>query len=96
MSDSRLEDPLRAEAERRVAARTLFAVHVLVYLVVNAGMVIFNLVAMPSNLWSLWSVGGWGLALILRGVGLFSRTSGWRARAVEAEMARLRQASARS
>ncbi|HXQ15096.1 MAG TPA: 2TM domain-containing protein [Caulobacteraceae bacterium] len=93
MSDFANESELRRLAERRVDAKAGFWIHAAIYVVVNAGMALGNLSVTPSSPWFLWSAGCWGIALIAQGVMVYAPTRELRRRAVEAELARLRQAA---
>jgi hypothetical protein len=39
------------------------AVHLIIYLAVNALLIAINLTSSPDNLWSIWPLLGWGLGL---------------------------------
>jgi hypothetical protein len=85
------EDDLRRRAERRVRVRQGLIGHAGVYVVVNAGLAVVNLVTSPHYLWFLWTTLGWGIGLAVHAWAVFSVLSGDHERAVQAEMARLRE-----
>jgi len=41
------------------------------YVVVNAFLVAVNLATSPEYFWAKWAILGWGIGLILHGVGVF-------------------------
>ena len=88
-------DPLSPELERlarnRAGAKLGFYTHALMYLLVITGL---NLLAFSQGKsWALWPAAGWGLGLLMHGLGVF----GWgpgsalRARMTERELEQLRQ-----
>jgi hypothetical protein len=58
------DDSTRYErARRRVEALRGFYIHLGVYVLVNSGLVILNLVTSPDQLWFYWPLLGWGIGL---------------------------------
>jgi hypothetical protein len=58
------DDPARYErARKRVEALRGFYIHLGVYVLVNAGLVLLNLITSPNNLWFYWPLLGWGIGL---------------------------------
>ncbi|MES2718856.1 MAG: 2TM domain-containing protein [Pseudomonadota bacterium] len=87
------DDELQRLARKRVAQKTGFAIHLLVYLLVNGGLAVLSL--SRGGAWGTWHWGpllGWGLGLAIHGlVTLLSlRGQGMKARLVAAEVQRLR------
>jgi hypothetical protein len=91
MSGADAEADLRRLAERRVRARFGFWTHAFTYLVVNSCLVAVNLLTTPHIFWSVFPILGWGVGLLAHGVSVYAWLSGFRERAVDAEMQRLRQ-----
>ena len=85
------DDQLRRTAERRVAAKLSFRIHLLTFVLVNGGLVVLNLVTSPGYLWCLWVVFGWGMGLIAHGYAVYGIANVDRERLIEAELARLRR-----
>ncbi len=77
-------------ARKRVALKTGFAIHLLVYILVNAGLVVLSLSRGGSWHWS--PLLGWGLGLAIHGLVtlLNLRGQGLRDTMVAAEVERLR------
>ena len=50
-----------------------FAVHVFVYVAVNALLIVVNLLYMPTYYWFLYPLLGWGLVLAAHGYAVFRR-----------------------
>ena len=88
MSD---DDDLRRRAERRVDAKLALRRHLLIYLLVNGGLVALNLVTSPSYLWSLWAIFGWGIGLAAHGLSVYGGGDADRDRMIEAELAKSRR-----
>ena len=82
---------LEARARRRVARKMGFAIHLLVYVVVNAGLWIADL-ASGGPRWAWFPMLGWGLGLAIHGVvtAVALHGDGWRERMVTREVERLR------
>jgi hypothetical protein len=84
------ESELQHLARKRVAMKTAFALHGLVYLAVNAGLVTLSLA--HGGRWHWGPLLGWGLGLAIHGaVTLLNLPGGeLRQRMVDAEVQRLR------
>jgi 2TM domain len=83
---------LRRLAERRADVKLAFRVHLLAYLIVNAGLVAINLIQTPNGyFWAIWPIIGWGLGLTAHFVAVYHFGGDVRERAVEAELRRLRE-----
>ena len=59
------------QAKKRVEEIRGFYMHLVTYLVVNAVLVIINLLTSPGSLWFFWPLGGWGIGLILHAFSVF-------------------------
>lgn len=84
---------LAETATKRVVSRRRrgFAVHALVFLLLNAAFFLVNFLTTPGEWWFLFSVFGWGLGLLLHaGLALPATVS---ARRLERELRRLGAAS---
>lgn len=82
---------LRKAAERRVNAKLGFRSHLIVYLLVNLGLLGINLATSPDYLWCVWPAGGWGIGLLAHGMSVYGSAPGGRERMIEAEMRRMRE-----
>jgi len=60
------------DAQKRVKEIREFYEHLTVYVLVNPIVVVVNLMTSPGYLWFLWCVMGWGMAIILHGLKVFS------------------------
>lgn len=81
-------DP-RELAIRRVRARTGFLIHLLVYLVVNTGLVLAWRLSSASYPWFIWPLFGWGVGLVSHAFTLwFGPDSPHEQRAIERELER--------
>ena len=65
-----------AKARRRAAAKYRFFVHAAVYAAVMALLVIIDLVTSSRDIWFVWPLIGWGLAVGLHGVRAFHLADG--------------------
>lgn len=61
------------EARRQVSRLRSFYQHLLVFAVINSGLVAINLVVAPNRLWFHWPLLGWGVWLVLHAVATYSR-----------------------
>lgn len=59
------------KAKRRVEAIKGFYLHLLIFIVVNAGLIFLNLYTSPDNLWFFWPLFGWGIGLFFNAIGVF-------------------------
>ena len=48
-----------------------FYTHLFTFAVINAGLLIINLVMTPGYLWVIWSVLGWGIGIVSHGLSVF-------------------------
>ncbi len=82
---------LRRLAERRADVKLGFRTHLFAYLLVNAGLVVINLVTSPGYFWAIWPIIGWGLGLAAHFVAVYHFAGDVRERVVEAELRRLKE-----
>lgn len=79
-------------AKRRVETVRGFYSHALVFVMVNLGLVVYNLATEPNRLWFVFTLGGWGIGLMAHG--LYVASSGrfmgqaWEDRKIGEEMER--------
>ncbi len=76
----REERRLRKLAEERVG----FKIHLILYLAINAFLVVINLITSPSFPWALFPLGGWGIGVLSHGLAVKKRE------AIEREIERLK------
>jgi len=76
------------KAKKKVEAKLSFYVHLAVYVVVNALLVLVNITTTPEHLWFPWPLIGWGIGLFFHGMGVFFFSEGSRIkeRMIEKEM----------
>lgn len=84
------EEEMRQKAERRAHAKLGFRSHLIVYVIVNLGLVVINLGTSPQYLWCLWAAAGWGIGLVAHGAAVYLDNSNLRERMVAQELERLR------
>ena len=80
------------EAFAYVRRLRFFYLHFFQYVVVCSVLLAANLIFSPRYLWSLWTIGGWGLAVLLHAVRVFRRDwvlgPDWERREVEKRLGR--------
>jgi hypothetical protein len=59
------------QAKKRVEELRSFYSHLLVYLAVNAGLFLLNIITAPRHLWFYWPLIGWGIGLAIHGFSVF-------------------------
>ncbi len=59
------------EAKKRVEEIRGFYIHLITYLLVNAGLVVLNLLTSPEYYWFIWPIIGWGIGLLIHGITVF-------------------------
>lgn len=89
--DSLSADPVLRLAQRRARAKMGFFVHLAVFVVVNAALVVIDLLALRHHGLSALPAMGWGLGLAIHGAVVFFAGSGssLHQRLVDSELARL-------
>ncbi|MFD2940608.1 2TM domain-containing protein [Flavobacterium notoginsengisoli] len=60
------------DAQKKVKEIREFYEHLTVYVLVNPIVIFVNLMTSPGYLWFLWCLMGWGMAIILHGLKVFS------------------------
>lgn len=60
------------QAQKRVVEIRKFYEHLTVYLLCNPIVIVVNLMTSPEYLWCIWSVMGWGVAIVLHGFKVFN------------------------
>lgn len=96
MSSQMSEQEIYEAARKRVEEKKGFYVHFIVYVIVNAVLVIIWAVNDRSSggiPWFIYPLGGWGVGLIFHflGVFFFNNSTGWERRQVEKEAEKLRR-----
>jgi hypothetical protein len=72
MKEHKTDEQERYErAKRRVEELKSFYTHLFVYLAVNAGLFLLNILTSPRNLWFYWPLIGWGIGLAIHGLSVF-------------------------
>ena len=59
------------KAKNRVEEIRGFYIHFLCFILVNALLLVLNLLTSPGYLWFLWALLGWGIGLILHAITTF-------------------------
>ncbi|AWK07154.1 histidine kinase [Flavobacterium crocinum] len=59
-------------AQKKVKEIREFYDHLTVFVLVNPIVIVVNLMTSPGYLWFLWCLMGWGMAIILHGLKVFS------------------------
>ena len=64
------------KAKERVEALRGFYIHLTVYVIVNLGLFIINMMTSPETLWFIWPLMGWGIAVALHALRVFVERPG--------------------
>jgi hypothetical protein len=95
METTHEQTPEYRSALCRVRQLRGFYTHLSVYLAVNAGLLVINLISAPGRLWVVWPLAGWGIAILIHAAGVFfgGRWLGaeWERRKVQELMAQRRR-----
>jgi len=59
------------EIRQRVKRMSVFYQHLIVYVLVNAGLAVINLTSNPNDLWFVYPLFGWGVGLAAHGASVF-------------------------
>jgi len=71
------EEERYRRAKEQVERLRGFYSHLVVYVIVNTGLLILNMVASPKNLWFYWPLLGWGIGIIAHAVSAFGFWGLW-------------------
>ena len=93
MANQLTEEEIYKKARKRVEEKKGLLIHAIIYVLVNALLVVIWAVTGSNYQWFWWPLGGWGIGLIFNflGVFVFNREMGWEKNAVEKEAERIRQ-----
>lgn len=73
-----MDDRVKYErARKRVKELKGFYRHLAVYLLVNAFLLVINLVTSPYELWFYWPLLGWGIAVLIHAASVFGGERFW-------------------
>lgn len=53
------------KAKRRVFLIKIFYFHLSLYIIVNLGLFMINMLSKSDSLWFLWPITGWGIGLLI-------------------------------
>ncbi len=85
--------PPEERIRRQVRRERRFYRHLLTFAVIVAFLAFINLMTRPDNLWFLWVLGGWGVAIAFQAANVFGRDrmfgEDWERREVERRLERL-------
>jgi hypothetical protein len=59
------------KAKKRVEEIKSFYTHLFVYVVVNIGLFLLDIITSPGALWFYWVLIGWGIGLAIHGLNVF-------------------------
>ena len=82
---------LRRLAIRRADMKLAFRSHLMAYVIVNAGLVMINLITSDDYFWAIWPMMGWGIGLAAHGMTVYMNGEGLRDRLIEDELEQLRR-----
>jgi len=60
-----------AEATKAANAKLGFYIHLIVYALVNAGLIVINLSTSAEHFWFKWPLLGWGIGVFFHGMAVF-------------------------
>ena len=61
----------RQQIQQRVRELRQFYLHLLVYLAVNFGLLLLNLVTLTEGVWFVWPLLGWGIGLAAHALNVY-------------------------
>ena len=65
------EDKRYKKARKKVEELKGFYIHLFIYILVNLGMFIVNIVTTPGELWFYWPLFGWGIGILAHAMSVF-------------------------
>lgn len=91
MNENRVSEEERRVFEQVRKLRSFYG-HLISYVIVIAGLFAINLIFLPDYLWAVWPALGWGMGVMVHGLGLRSRHflfgPEWEKRQVEKRLGR--------
>ena len=60
-----------AKAAKQVEAMTGFYIHLVIFVLVNAALLVVNWLTTPEVWWALWPLLGWGVGVVVHGLAVF-------------------------
>lgn len=83
-----MENTTYLDAKRRVERKIGFLIHLAVFVTVNTGLILLNLLLVPGKTWAIWPLSGWGIGLLFHGLTVFLHAPGaaWKQRMIENEL----------
>ncbi len=80
------------KAKERVEARIGFFMHLSVYIIVNALLILINLFSSSQHLWFQWPLLGWGIGLFFHGLNVFIFFDGtkFKEKLIQSELKKMR------
>ncbi len=86
------------QAQKRVAAKFGFFIHLSAYVIVNLALVAINLMTTPQYFWFIWPLMGWGIGIAFHALAtfLFFGGSSLKQRMIQKEKDRLLQEKSRA
>lgn len=86
------------KARKRVKAKKEFYQNLTSYAVMSVFFVVLNFLTSPSYWWAMWPILGWGLGIVFHYFETFGypgakHSEDWEARAIEAELQRMKAQS---
>ena len=76
------------QAKRQVERKLRFYFHLSVYLIVNAGLILFHQLHPTAHAWSFGPLIGWGIGLLFHGLSVFLHAprATWKQRLINNEL----------
>ncbi len=65
------EDARYKRAKMQVGLIRLFYIHLSIYIIVNFGLFVINMLSGSDKLWFYWPIIGWGIGLLFHGLLVF-------------------------
>ncbi len=59
------------KARKRVEQIKSFYIHLITYIIVNAGLFVLNMITSPKSLWFYWPLFGWGIGIAAHALSVF-------------------------
>lgn len=80
-----------AKAQKRAKEMVEFRIHLTTFIAVNSLLAVINLSLAPENIWFIWPLFGWGIAIIIHAFKVNYSSKSLKEKMIEKELEKINQ-----